>query len=173
MSGNTIPELSGEKRGAGETVAAYEPKRHQEACFSGKTPVMTPQGIREIQFLREGDYVYTFDLKTRDITETRVEHLDVHLGEFEIREVRLSDHDTILATSNHKFYNGRCWVECREMSEIFTVSGDTLGVAVSEVFRKTNIVYNLRTAAGTYLVGHVAALVSGGTVLDLVTRKAA
>lgn len=156
---------------SGTFVSEPDPKMPASLCFSPKTPVMTSEGIRPINSIKEGDRVLTYDLKSNRIVETRVLNVDIHLGDFELLDVEIDGSEIIYATSNHKFHDGNGWVRCDELSKILLSTGAVCKVDVLNNFRKENFVYNLRTEKGTYLVGHMCALVSGGTILDILDLK--
>lgn len=146
---------------------ACDPKHPFDACFPAETQVLTRRGFRSIQSIKKGDNVLTFDTKTNHIVETIVMFVDVHVGEFELFTITFDDNEEIYATPNHKFHNGHCWIRCDEMTKVLTVSGEIKYITTSVSGKKYNFVYNIRTSYGTYIVGRNAALVSGGTILDL------
>ena len=142
----------------------YDQKHPVSCCFSPGTLVITPAGPVTIESVEVGDTVLTYDPLCRGVRETEVEHVDVHVGRHELMEVRIGRSEVVLATANHKFSDGRAWVRCDELTEVALMSGRHVEVTASPVTQKARAVYNLRTADGTYLVGRVGALVSGGTI---------
>ena len=84
-------------------------------CVVGSTFVETPRGRVPIQDLRHGDWVYSVNEKTQELSITRCQHPRITQRNAKLVRV-LSDNDTIICTPDHRFLttSGE-WVEAQHL----------------------------------------------------------
>jgi hypothetical protein len=125
----------------------------QDSCFAAGTLIDTPVGPRPIESLREGDVVWSYDLRTRQRIAAHISRTFVHRNAH-VRDLRLAGGSTLRVTDEHPFYvpgEGR-YVPASELSvgvELASLDAGSLSetpvVSLSEQ-RKRTTVYNLEVA---------------------------
>lgn len=84
-------------------------------CVVGSTFVETPNGRIPIQYLNEGDYVYSFNEKTRDFEVEKCINPRITQKNADLIRV-YTDKDSVLCTENHKFLTfNKGWVEAKNL----------------------------------------------------------
>lgn len=84
-------------------------------CVIAGTMIETPRGPMPIEFLKHGDWVYTVDPKTLQITVAKCRNPRITQKKAELVRV-YCDHDTLVCTPDHKIltYN-RSWVQAKDL----------------------------------------------------------
>ncbi|HXQ34132.1 MAG TPA: GTP cyclohydrolase I, partial [Anaerolineales bacterium] len=84
-------------------------------CVVGSTFVETPRGRIPIQYLKDGDWVYTFDELTMDLRLTQCRNPRITQKRANLVRV-YTDNDTVICTPEHKFFTyNRGWVEAKNL----------------------------------------------------------
>ena len=128
-------------------------------CFTAGTPVLLADGMKPIEEVRKGDWVWSTNPASGELEEKRVEEVFVNETD-EIVHVRYGDTE-IDATPTHPFYTpDRGWVSAvnlRAGDRLQLVNGEYVVVEqVQHEIRESPVkVYNFRVADNhTYYVGH-------------------
>jgi hypothetical protein len=150
------------------------PSKHRAAlpCFSGDTPVATPDGLRRIDELSSGDLVYSYDFESENLVTRRVtakyENRADHFYEIDIGGAM------VRATGLHPFWiqDQQEWTPARDLcagSVLQHTSGDSLvvkGVRFIDGVQETT--YNLSIAdTSNYYVGTGVLAHNGGYDIGL------
>lgn len=87
----------------------------EQGCLSGDTLVKTTKGIKEIQHIDIGDYVFG-NTGIQEVTNT-LTPLDLSMDDKEYFELEFDDGSKVKCTGNHKFLlkNGK-WIEAKDMN---------------------------------------------------------
>lgn len=84
-------------------------------CVVGSTFVDTPRGRVPIQYLKDGDWVYTVDPMTYEISITKCRRPRITQQSAKLVRV-YTDHDTLLCTPDHRILTfNRGWVEAQNL----------------------------------------------------------
>ena len=137
---------------------------HTMRCFTAGTPVLLPDGMKPIEEIRKGDWVWSVAPETGDPELKQVE--DVFVNETdEIVHVRYGDTE-IDATPTHPFYTpDRGWVSAvnlRAGDRLQLVNGEyvTVEQVQHEILESPVKVYNFEVEGfHTYYVGNNSVLV--------------
>ena len=138
--------------------------KFRRACnsFDGSTLVSTEFGLRKIQNIKIGEYVWAYDEKTGEKSLQEVVHLIRGEGLKDLVDIQLASGDVITATAGHPLYTpekpeDQKWTNAGQL----TIDDVLQGITQSDV-RITNLyehkelatVYNLTVANDhTYYVG--------------------
>ena len=138
--------------------------KFRRACnsFDGSTLVSTEFGLREIQNIKIGEYVWAYNEKTGEKSLQEVVHLIRGEGLKDLVDIQLASGDVITATAGHPLYTpekpeDQKWTDAGQL----TIDDVLQGITQSDV-RITNLyehkelatVYNLTVANDhTYYVG--------------------
>lgn len=125
----------------------------EDSCFAAGTLIDTPVGPRPIESLREGDVVWSYDLRTRQRIAAPISRTFVHRNAL-VRDLRLAGGSTLRVTDEHPFYvpgEGR-YVPASELSvgvELASLDAGSLSEtpvgSLSEQRRRTTV-YNIEVA---------------------------
>jgi hypothetical protein len=144
-------------------------------CFAGGTPVLTPSGCKQIESIRVGDIILAYDLTGQHPVTTRVLELEEHEGEIELLELELGSNEVVNVTKGHPFLCGAVWVRSEDLQTTGTVMdsrGRFVDIRLTGCQRHETVkVYNIRTQAGTYLIGEFGAVVSARSLKDSPTYR--
>jgi hypothetical protein len=137
------------------------------------TDVSTPNGRVAIETITVGDLVYAWDARRDALAVTRVLCLETHEDEtVEIFDLGFG----IRVTKCHPFWTGTEWIKSENVRRgvsLLAIAG-ARSIATFECQQaQQRTVYNVRTEAGTYLVGAVGAVVSGLRAEDELIVRAA
>ena len=91
-----------------------------DECFSGDTPVLTPNGYVPIADLKVGDRVINFCEATKTYKEDTIVKVHknlTHSSNEEMLELAFDNSVTIRVTANHKFLTDRGWVRADCLTE--------------------------------------------------------
>ncbi len=138
-----------------------------DPCFPPGTWVHTPAGLRPIEQLQPEEPVFTYDIEhncavVRPILKVH-KNWSGHLVSLKV------NHETILATRRHPFWDprGLQWVEACELKAGMVVqdsTGASVVLADVQVDRAPTATYNLEIADyHTYFVGETGILVHNGS----------
>ncbi|WP_455718515.1 polymorphic toxin-type HINT domain-containing protein, partial [Anaerosporobacter sp.] len=126
-------------------------------CFTGETLVSTEEGLRPIEDIQVGDYVWSEDTETGEQSLKKV--LNVIVSETDVAVHIETEENEITTTQNHPFYvEGKGWTSASELEEgdvLHTKEGVTTVVQTVEVEQLDEAVkvYNLEVEDGhTYYV---------------------
>ncbi|MBQ8547020.1 MAG: EndoU domain-containing protein, partial [Lachnospiraceae bacterium] len=143
-------------------------------CFTGDTLVATETGLRPIEELREGDYVYAENTETGEKERKKVTDVIVTMTD-SLVYVETQDGTVIRTTQNHPFYvEGEGWKAAAELEsgdKVRTKEGRTEIVAEVSVEKldKPVRVYNLTIEDyHTYYVSEQKVLVHNQNCGDVV-----
>lgn len=145
----------------------YIPNRYflPVKCFAPGTDVLCPDGARAIETLKPGDDVLAYDVRTRTVVRALVEDLECFRGDFEMLRLSTGGDDAgIDVTREHAFFDGSNWVSTEwlgnEGRPILTATGELVASVSQSDQRVQSCVYNVRTTAGSYLVGKAGFIAS-------------
>jgi len=137
-------------------------------CFDRDTLVHTLEGLLPIQHVRPESYILAYDLDTGTIAPSRVVGLDVHEGAFDLIGITGSSDDEVRVTPGHWFFDGANWVRSEQLLDstrpLMMKGGRMLASARKCSEQKAQVVYNVRTELGTYIVGKAGFVVAGTTL---------
>jgi hypothetical protein len=90
-------------------------------CFAGFTRIDTPKGIKQIKNLQIGDYVNSWNEKTRKIEPAKI--TKKYISETNERYIiKFGQFNTPLyCTGNHPFYTQRGWIEAKDLTLTDTI----------------------------------------------------
>ena len=127
-------------------------------CFAAGTPVLLVDGMKPIEEMRKGDWVWSTDPGSGELEEKQVEEVFVNETN-EIVHVRYGDED-ITATTTHPFYTpDRGWVKAVDLragDRLQLVNGEyvTVEQVQHEILESPIKVYNFEVQDNhTYYVG--------------------
>ena len=125
-------------------------------CFESGTLVAAPNGATEIQDLRPGETVYSYDLNRQEVVESKV--LKCHWRDVEeILELCIST-NLLRTTAEHPFYVvGKGWIKAASLTEgdrLLTKDDQVIELSgVRRIVRRTRV-YNLSVEGDeNYFVG--------------------
>lgn len=106
-------------------------------CVVGSTFVETPRGRVPIQYLEDGDWVYTVDPETLDLALVRC--VNPRMTRAKAQLVRVySDNDTVVCTPDHRFLtHNRGWVEAQHLlngDSVVSLYRSTAKIGVGEYY---------------------------------------
>ena len=111
-----------------------------------------------------GDQVLAYDIGNAQVIVTEVERVERHFGDYDMMSLSGGRLDGICVTTEHPFFDGTRWFSSQEFQSggrVLTVAAGSIAVpATAPVRCRGAMVYNLRTRAGTYLVGQAGAVVA-------------
>lgn len=144
-----------------------------ETCFVAGTKVKTQKGLVDIETIRQGDQVWSFDPKTSRTGFKRVISLKRSpVVEQQLVEVTLNS-EKILATEAHPFYvasGSWRWIAASRLEigqKVCNGSGGTATVLAKRFLKRTCMVYNLEVEDwATYTVGSLGAVVHNDCTID-------
>lgn len=84
-----------------------------DECFPAGTKVNTPKGYKNIENIKVGDIVWSYNHKTKQLEPKKVKHLFVKTSN-NLHKLNLKD-KTIIATGSHPFYTQRGYVALEEV----------------------------------------------------------
>ena len=143
------------------------------SCFTAGTKVSTPKGLENIENLRPGDYVYSYNEKTGTYEIDKVEKNYQRLTNEKIYTV-YTESDRIKVTPEHPFYvKGKGWVKVKDLKQgdiLINNSGKEMPIVKIDIskYNYGSVVYNLMTQKNhTYFAGFDSILVhnKGGCFL--------
>ncbi|MET0063685.1 MAG: polymorphic toxin-type HINT domain-containing protein [Candidatus Thiodiazotropha endolucinida] len=131
--------------------------------FTHNTLVNTKDGLVEIQDVKIGDFVWTYDEEDKTNEYKEVIHLIQRTNEYRLINVQLEDGTTIEATELHPFFVNSKWIDAKDLKvddQLHLTSGRTVNIkSLSEVI-KSATVYNLTVEGNhNYFVGDSGVLV--------------
>ncbi|NLX54390.1 MAG: hypothetical protein GXY58_04695 [Planctomycetaceae bacterium] len=133
-------------------------------CFAEGTTVLRPSGSTSIERIVPGDQVLAYDIGNAQVIVTEVERVERHFGDYDMMSLSGGRLDGICVTTEHPFFDGTRWFSSQEFQSggrVLTVAAGSIAVpATAPVRCRGAMVYNLRTRAGTYLVGQAGAVVA-------------
>lgn len=97
----------------GELSEKYEDML--DNCFFGNTLVMTPNGEKRIDAVKNGDSVFAYDLERGKIMCAKVEELVKRKAPTKMMKITLADGRTIVSTLDHRHYTNCGYKEAREI----------------------------------------------------------
>lgn len=134
-------------------------------CFVEGTKVSTPNGLINIEDLKAGDLVYTYNEQTGKVEEKPIEKTFVNPSK-ETATITFENGETIENTKPHPYYVvGKGWTETKDLKlgdKILTQSGETEKIVNIEtnIKPKEILVYNLSIQDNhNYFVGNIKLLV--------------
>ena len=144
-----------------------DPPNKPKGCFVAGTMVLTPDGLRPIESIAQGDYVLSQDEETREAVPQRV--LAVLAREASsLLAVTVADPEgaraTLHVTPEHPFYVPmRGWVGIGELAVgqvVLGRGGTELRIAASDALPEAATVFNFEVEqTHSYFVGELSALV--------------
>ncbi len=144
-------------------------------CFAEGTIVLLPSGSASIERIAPGDQVLAYDIGNAKIIVTEVERVERHFGDYDMMRLSGEGLAGIHVTTKHPFFDGTSWFSSREFQSggrVLTIAAGSVAVPATIPVRRRGVtVYNLRTRAGTYLVGEAGAVVADRSVYDLQTES--
>lgn len=162
---------------AGNTTSIQRKIKIVRVCFVAGTKVSTPNGLINIEDLKAGDLVYTYNEQNGKIEEKPIEKTFVNPSK-ETATITFENGETIENTRPHPYYVvGKGWTETKDLKlgdEILTQSGETEKIVNIEtnIKPKEILVYNLSIQDNrNYFVGNTKLLVhntvSGSAICGL------
>lgn len=94
-------ELSGDVKGS---FPGMIPKTDQERCLPPEALVKTPDGEKEIQNIKVGDYVVSFDHESNVQCESIVSDVIISSETTDWLEITTEDGNTLVVTPNHQVF---------------------------------------------------------------------
>jgi hypothetical protein len=137
-------------------------------CFPADTKVLTPNGEINIQDIKPGDVVYSYDFDSESVVEENVERIHKNFT-YNWVEIGIGD-ETIYATLSHPFWveSEQRWYRAEDLKagmELLSQSGETvpiLSVGIKKLVKPENT-YNFEVSdEHNYFVGENAVLVHNG-----------
>jgi hypothetical protein len=127
-----------------------------KTCFSGDTLIRTPEGLKQIQEIKVGDTVSSYDIEKKLMQESKVlKTFNRSANEYYKLTV---DNKIIRVTQEHPFYTKNGWKKVRELSkgeELFTGSSWVILQKI-EVVKDTLTVFNMHVdGPNNYFAGGV------------------
>jgi hypothetical protein len=111
-----------------------------------------------------------FDLATGNVVQSEVIETMAYRGMFRVLKLDINDKDSIQVTPEHPLFNGKRWespLQAARESRVFTITAGTLPLSVgTSLPPRKRVVYNLRTSAGSYLIGKHGLVASDRAVVD-------
>ncbi|MBB4807695.1 RHS repeat-associated protein [Chryseobacterium defluvii] len=138
-------------------------------CFTSGTQVLTEEGYKNIEDVKEGDFVWAYDDKTGDLKLKKV--ISTTVLEFsQIYKLHI-DHEIIEATHEHPFFVGGKWLKVDELKVgdyVTLYDGSTKRIDKIEFISEGNFkVHNFEVEDyHSYFVGENKILVHNGTPCD-------
>ena len=174
---NTITYTATDR--AGNTTSIQRKiKAIYAVCFVAGTKVSTPNGLINIEDLKVGDIVYTYNEQNGKIEEKPIQKTFINPS-IETVTMTFENGETVENTKAHPYYvEGKGWAETKDLKEgdkILTQSGETEKIVNIEtnIKPKEILVYNLSIQDNhNYFVGNTKLLVhnaigSGGASCGL------
>ena len=140
-------------------------------CFVAGTKVSTPQGLINIEKLKIGDIVYTYNENTKEVEEKEIEKTFINKAQ-EIVKMEFETGEEIKNTTAHPYYVvGEGWKETKDLKVgdyILTQENKKIKITKMTKTRKPNTkVYNLSIKDNhNYFVGNTKLLVHNITAPD-------
>jgi Flp pilus assembly pilin Flp len=125
-------------------------------CFAAGTPVHTEHGLRAIEDVEEGDYIWSRDDHSGALALQRVEHKFI-TPEREIRALTL-EHEELHVTPEHPFWTQQGWKSAKALHEgeyVELFPDEWTRVVANEPLPELVTVYNFEVEDfHTYFVGN-------------------
>ena len=154
---NTITYTATDKAG-NTTTQTRTITYNYNVCFVEGTKVSTPNGLKNIEELEAGEYVYTYNEKTGEVEEKPILRTFINEAK-EITTIGFANGEEIENTPAHPYYVvGKGWKETKDLSigdKILTQEGEEIEILTIETEeRETMLVYNLNIQDNhNYFVG--------------------
>ena len=87
-----------------------------DECFPKGTKVNTPSGYINIEDLKIGDNIYSYNHKTQKIEIKEVDYLFSKESK-DLLEISMSNNKKIICTKNHPIYTNRGYIDARELKK--------------------------------------------------------
>ena len=133
-------------------------------CFKENTLVNTSEGLKKIQDINIGDYVYSYN-EEMDIVEKK-EVLNIFKNRIQANLCEISvNNEKIICTTNHPFYSNGNWVKACELNKNDVLKNQFgKNLVIDQVSILTNneesVVYNLEVVDNhNYFIGTSCILV--------------
>ena len=134
-------------------------------CFTAGTKVSTPNGLRNIEDLKAGDIVYTFNEETKQVEQKEIEEW-FEREESEIATLVFANGEKIENTMPHPYYVvGKGWTETKNLAigdKILTQNNEEIEIIniIKKTLDKPIKVYNMSIKDNhNYFVGNGKLLV--------------
>ena len=133
------------------------------SSFEAGTLVHTATGLTQIEDIKIGDFVWTYNESSGENEIKEVVHVIARTGQFDINSIKLSNKENLLATSNHPFFINGEWVNANLLilgDELKSIHGDGVYIEQSNELVKKTTVFNLSIMDNhNYLVSNSGILV--------------
>ena len=177
----TVAKAAALKKGLPAALKAFAkkvPRVCVTACFPAGTPIAVPDGFKNIEDIRVGDLVWSWNEETDDLALKSVLQTMQHEVQ-ELIELRIGA-ETIRTTPEHPFVVDGAWLNAGHIAKGQTLlRSDGQNVPVAEVVQYSTIgttVYNFEVSDWhTYLVGwwmFIVHNVCDNNIIKLITRNA-
>ena len=147
----------------------------QGACFIAGTLILTEKGIEEIENIKIGDYVLSYNERTGDKEYKKVVNTFNYL-KTELYHIITNDNQKISVTPEHPFYVlGEGWIMAKDLivgDMFFALSGNTVAIREirHEFLKEPILVYNFEVSENhNYFVLGKAVLPTASFILVLNT----
>lgn len=125
-------------------------------CFTAGTQVKTPNGFVNIEDIKVGDEVVTYDEKNGEVTYGKVQQ--IYHNKVDLLYDIYYNNDCLSATAGHKFYVDGAWIDAENIKPGQKLTTSSGKVIVVEKVAKRAVdgidVYNLNVnSTHTYFVG--------------------
>lgn len=124
----------------------YSAPKRKVPCFISTTKVITNEGLKSIDSIKIGEFVFAYDISSNTNLNCNVENISKRLAR-DFRKIYFAN-DSIICTLEHPFFVNNVWVESKTLragDSLFSYDGKKLVIdSVNFYISDTSIyVYNL------------------------------